>query len=266
MTTAATYQEQTIEVAGGKIRVLKAGTGAPLLFLHHTIGNHGWIPLYEQLAKTHTVYVPDMPGWGESDRPDWARDVRDIAILMNLMLDKIGGRPFTIVGAGFGGWIAAEMLTMSQSRFDQAVLIGAPGIKPGDGEGDIVDQLLIDYEDYVRSGFEDEAAFFKHFGEDMPVETRLLLYAGREMTMRVTYRPWMFRRALPTLLAEVWTPTLVITGENDRLVPVDIARQYAAALPNAQLEILPAASHFADYEQPEKIVALMAAHRAKAVK
>lgn len=266
MTTAATYQEQTIEVAGGKVRVLKGGTGAPLLFLHHTISNHGWIPLYEQLAKTHTVYVPDIPGWGDSDRPDWARDVRDLAILMGLLLDKIGGWPITIVGAGFGGWIAAEMLTMAQTRYDQAVLIGAPGIKPREGEGDIVDQMLIDYEDYVRAGFEDEAAFFQHFGEDMPVESRLLLYGGREMTMRVTFRPWMYRGALPTLLADVQTPTLVITGANDRLVPVDIARQYADALPNGQLEILPAAAHFVDYEQPGRIVELMAAHRAKSVK
>lgn len=182
------------------------------------------------------------------------------------MAEKLGAQQTTLVGAGFGGWIAAEMLTMAESRFDQVVLIGGAGIKPQDGEGDIADQLMIDYEDYVRTGFVDEAAFFKHFGEDMAVATRLALYGGREMTMRVTSRPWMFRWALPTLLSNVQTPTLVIAGKDDRLVPVDTARQYVEALPNSQLEIVEGAGHFVDFDRPDRIASVIAAHRAKAAK
>ena len=72
MTTATeSHTEHTIEVAGLALRYLKGGVGTPVVVLHHSTGNPGWIPFYERLAERASVYVPDMPGYGQSARADW---------------------------------------------------------------------------------------------------------------------------------------------------------------------------------------------------
>ena len=239
----------SIEVSGGNVSYLQKGTGEPLVILHHSISNHGWLPLYERLAERFSVHVPDLPGYGESDRPDWARSVRDLAILIELWMDRLGLEGVTLVGCGFGGWVAAELATMNQLRLAGLVLVGAAGIRPREGE--IVDQLVVDYVEYVHSGFHDESAFERHFGEDPPRETRMLLYGGREMTMRVTWKPWMFNDALPVLLRGVQTPTLVLWGANDAIMPIDCGEQIAEAAPNATLHVIEGGGHFLDFERPD---------------
>ena len=129
-TSTETHTTEQIEVAGRRVQYLQGGSGDALLVLHHSTGNTGWLPVHEQLAASRQVLVPDLPGYGQSERPEWARDPRDIAILLHQMLDKLGHGAVPIVGLGFGGWIAAEMATMNQQRISSLVLVGAPGIQP----------------------------------------------------------------------------------------------------------------------------------------
>src|SRR5579875_2696000 len=100
-TTTERHSEQTLDVAGKKVRVLHDGSGAPLVVLHHSTGNPGWLPFYERLAESFSVYVPDMPGYGQSERPDWARDPRDIAIRIGRLIDRLGLQRMTLVELGF---------------------------------------------------------------------------------------------------------------------------------------------------------------------
>jgi pimeloyl-ACP methyl ester carboxylesterase len=73
-TATESHTEHTIEVAGLALRYLKGGAGTPVVVLHHSTGNPGWIPFYERLAERTSVYVPDMPGYGQSARAEWARE------------------------------------------------------------------------------------------------------------------------------------------------------------------------------------------------
>ena len=257
-TSTETHTTEQIEVAGRRVQYLQGGSGDPVLVLHHSIGNHGWLPAYEALAATRQVLVPDLPGYGQSERPEWARETRDIAILVLQMLDKLGLGPTPVVGLGFGGWIAAEMATMNQQRISGLVLVGAPGIQPDEGE--ILDQMLIDYDEYVRAGFSNEESFHAEFGEDPAPEVRELWDFSREMTARLTWKPYMFNRRLPHLLQEVKTPTLLVRGADDGVVPLAVAQAYAAALPNASIEVVADCGHMVDMEQPERLAELVAAH------
>ena len=257
-TSTETHTTEQIEVAGRRVQYLQGGSGDALLVLHHSTGNTGWLPVHEQLAASRQVLVPDLPGYGQSERPEWARDPRDIAILLHQMLDKLGVGAVPIVGLGFGGWIAAEMATMNQARVSSLVLVGAPGIQPDEGE--ILDQMLVDYDEYVRAGFSDEANYTAEFGEDPPPEVRELWDFSREMTARLTWKPYMFNRRLPHLLQEVQTPTLLVWGADDRIVPMAVAQSYEAALPNARIEVVADSGHLVDMEQPEALAELVAAH------
>ena len=87
------YQERDIELATGKVHVLEGGAGSAVVFLHHSWGSPGWLPVHTALASTHRVVVPDLPGWGGSERPAWAREPRDIAILAGRILGTLELEP-----------------------------------------------------------------------------------------------------------------------------------------------------------------------------
>ena len=138
--------ERTIEVAGLKLRMMEKGSGPPLLVLHHSTGSPGWTAVCELLANSHRVLLPDLPGYGQSQRPEYARDPRDIAMLLQFALDQLElSQDVVLVGLGFGGFIAAEMAAMNQGRLRALVLIGAAGVQPAEGE--IFDQMLVDFEE-----------------------------------------------------------------------------------------------------------------------
>ena len=257
-TSTETHSVETIEVAERRIQYLQGGSGAPVLVLHHSTGNTGWLPFHEGLAGSFAVSVPDLPGYGQSERPEWARHPRDLAILLHQMIAKRGIESVAIVGLGFGGWIAAEMATMNPSRISSLVLVGAPGIQPE--EGDILDQMLVDYPEYVRAGFHDEAKYEAEFGAEPAPELKELWDFSREMTARLAWKPYMFSHQLPHLLKEVQTPTLIVWGDNDRVVPISAAHSYERALPNGRLVTVEGSGHCVDLEQPARLVELVAEH------
>ena len=256
-TQTETHSETTVEIVGKKLRVLQDGSGAPVVVLHHSTGNPGWIPFHEQLAAGHAVSVPDLPGYGGSERPDWARSVRDMAVLMRRAIAKLELGPVNLVGLGFGGWIAAEMASQSDHDLASLTLVGAAGIQPDEGE--IADVIFYEFEEYVKLGFTSDEAYAVVFGEEAASELKELWDFSREMTARVTWKPWMFDRQLPHLLTETSVRTLLLWGEDDRVVPVDVGRRYEAAMPNATLQVLPGLGHLLELEDAEAAVAAISA-------
>src|SRR5689334_21773016 len=107
------WKTSTVAAAGTKLHLKRAGKGPPLLVLHHETGSLDDLPFYDALAAGHDVLVPHHPGYGRSERPDWMRSVRDIAVVYRCLLSELGVAKAALVGLGFGGWIAAEMATMA---------------------------------------------------------------------------------------------------------------------------------------------------------
>src|SRR5207249_2434961 len=168
---------------------------------------------------------------------------------------SIGVSTVSLVGLGFGGWIAAEMATMSPQAIRRLVLVGAMGVKPVHGE--IFDQAIVSYIDYVRAGFEDQGVFDRLFGADPPTERLEQWDLNREMSFRIAWKPYMYSPTLPHLLGGVAAPALVVWGRDDRIVPLECGERYAKALPRARLEVVEGAGHFVDMEKPDQLAKLI---------
>jgi pimeloyl-ACP methyl ester carboxylesterase len=253
-----------LTVAGLKMLVRRAGAGEPLVLFHNSTGFLGWGPFHEALSQNFEVIAPDLPGFGGSERPTWARNVRDLAILTGGLIDALDLGPVHAVGGGFGGWMLAELATMAPARFSSLALIGAVGPKPR--EGFVLDQMLMDWIEYLRVGFVSDGEFGEVFGE---VTSELFdsLEASREMTARVSWKPFMYNRGLAALLPLIDVPTVVISGDTDRVVPIDVTLQYEENLPRVVSERIERAGHRVDLEQPEEIANLILAnanHRGQA--
>jgi len=185
------------------------------------------------------------------------RSVRDVAVVYQwLLAARDVTRDLSIVGLGFGGWIAAEMATMAPRAFKRLVLVGAMGLKPERGE--IADQALLSYIDYVRRGFADQRAFDRVFGADPPTSRLEQWDLNREMTFRIAWKPYMYSPTLPHLLGGVSAPVLIVWGRDDRIVPLECGERYQKSLPNARLHVVDAAGHFVDMEQPDTLAELVA--------
>jgi pimeloyl-ACP methyl ester carboxylesterase len=251
MNATTVGQERSVQVVGLNLQYWEGGSGEPLVAVHHDMGNNGWTEFYDTLAARFRVLVPELPGYGKSDRPAWARHPRDLAMILQLWLDKLAIDGAVLVGLGFGGWIAAEMAVMNQRRLRRLVLVGAMGIKPSEGE--IVDQMMIDLHDYAETGCADRETFVRLFGEEVSREQRLVWDYAREMTARLAWKPYMFSHQLPHLVGGVETPTLVVWGRENRVVPLVCGEAYARAMPTARLEIVDNAGLWVDLEQPAKL-------------
>ena len=251
---ATGWSETVVEVAGAKMHLARAGGGRPVLVLHHDIGTPDRLPFYDELAGRFDVLVPHHPGYGKSERPQWLRNVRDVAVMYQWLLSDLGVERASLVGLGFGGWIAAEMAAMAPRDFHRLVLVGAMGLKPP--EGDIFDQAIVSYLDYARAGFHDQQAFARIYGEvstDQLVEWDLC----REMSFRIAWKPYMYNQSLPNLLGGVRAPALVVWGDDDKIVPRSAGQHYARLLPGARFEVVRSSGHCVEMEQPDQLTRLV---------
>lgn len=252
--TAETHTERMVDVAGLSVCVREAGTGQPVVVLHHSTGPM-WSAFYDELAGSFAVVAPDLPGYGRSDRPEWARHPRDEAILTSQLIDELGLDRVHLVGLGLGGWIAAELATMNGRQLASLTIVGAAGLKPREGE--IFDFMNTAFDEYVRYGFKDEAAYERLFGAEPDQLNMQLWDFSREMTARLNWKPWMYSWELRGVLPGVRTPTLVVWGSDDRVIPLDCGKQYAELIPQARLEVVEESGHSVDLEQPEALARLV---------
>jgi pimeloyl-ACP methyl ester carboxylesterase len=249
------WTDSTREAAGIKLHLSRAGRGRPVLILHHETGTLDRLPFYDALAQRHDVLVPHHPGYSRSQRPDWMRSARDIAVIYRGLLSELKLEKAALVGLGFGGWIAAEMASMAPGDLSHLVLVGAMGIKPP--VGDILDLAITGYIDYARAGFHDQKAFDRVYGAEPTADQLEMWDICREMSFRIAWKPYMYSQTLPHLLGAVHAPALVVWGDDDKVVPMSAGKRYAEALPNAKLEVVKGCGHCIDMEQPETLAKLV---------
>src|SRR5215813_15310910 len=85
----ATVSTQTVPIGGVAMQVTRAGDGPPVLVLHHDVGTLTRLPFYDALARRFTVLVPSHPGYDGSQRPEWMRNVRDLAAVHQWLLAEL---------------------------------------------------------------------------------------------------------------------------------------------------------------------------------
>ena len=144
---------------------------------------------------------------------------------------------------------------MGPADLSKLVLVGAMGIKPP--QGDILDLAITGYMDYARAGFHDQNAFDKVYGAEPSIDQLEMWDVCREMSFRIAWKPYMYSQTLPHLLGAVKVPSLVVWGDDDKVVPISAGRRYLGALPDARLEIVKACGHCVDMEQPDTLAKLV---------
>jgi pimeloyl-ACP methyl ester carboxylesterase len=254
--TSPPYTEETIDAPGVQLHLIKGGTGEPLIVLHDELGHPGWLRFHDALAQHFTLYLPQHPGFGVTERLDWIMNMRDLAGWYLEVLDDLNLGQAHLLGYGLGGWMAAEMASMCPQLFKRLVLVSTPGLKPPSGE--IFDMFMIVAKDYIAKSFlnPDSIAEYRtlYGGDPTPEQIDRWEYA-REETSRLTWRPYMHYPSLAPLLHRLkQLPTLIIWGKDDAIIPVSVGEAYQAAIPGAQLVRLDNCGHHPEIEQADTFV------------
>lgn len=249
------HTDEFVEVAETKLRLLRGGTGEPLLVLHGAGGNRGWLQYLHSLAGRFQVYAPDHPAFGASDRPEWIASVPDLACFYLWALEDLGLSRVRVIGFSLGGWLAAEMAVMCPQLFERLVLVGAAGVKPTHGE--ITDIFLLSPDDLTAKMFHDpkQAPEYEQiYGRQPTPDEQDLLNRNREMAARIAWKPYMHDPRLPSLLHRLRLPTLVVWGRQDAIVPVNCAELYHQNIRGSRLVIIDQCGHSPQIEKPQEFV------------
>jgi pimeloyl-ACP methyl ester carboxylesterase len=240
-------------VAGVSLELEERGAGRPLLFLHPGEGLQPQRDWLELLARHHRVIAPHHPGWGNSSLPDWLMTVDDLAYLYLDFAAALELQDAILVGACFGGWIAAEMAVRDTRRFAKLALLDPLGIKVGGvTDRDIADMHAISRDEHMRLAWADPAKGERDLMQ-LP-ETELAGIArGREAFARFGWKPYMHNPHLKRWLHRIDIPTLLLWGERDGIVSTAYGEAWRAEIPGARMETVAHAGHFPHWEQPRDV-------------
>jgi pimeloyl-ACP methyl ester carboxylesterase len=127
------------------------------------------------------------------------------------------------------------------------------GVQPKIGE--IADPFLVNTDRYVEMGFTSTEAYERSTGGNYELgsDSWLRRERNREMTTRIAWRPRMFDQTLPFRLSYITTPTLLVWGEQDVIMPRNGMERYRDAIPNSQLAVIPDGGHMVECEDPRGV-------------
>lgn len=253
--TTSTSDTGWLTVRGVKLEIIERGQGRPILWLHGEEGMDPRATFVDLLAGHGRVLAPSHPGFGHSPDVDTIDTVDDLAYLYLDLLADQNLRDVTLVGASFGGWVAAEMAVKCTERLGRLVLVAPLGIKVGDRETrDIPDIFALPPDEVVRLQYRDPARaavdYTKLSDDELGVIAR-----NREATVVYAWEPYFHNPKLRQRLHRITVPTLLLWGADDRFVTAEYyGAAYRDAIPNARLERLERAGHFPHVEQPDALV------------
>ena len=259
ITARGTWARRERELAGIQVSVETGGEGEPLLVFHDETGHAGPLRWHEAMARDFAVAIPMMPGCGGSARLDWAMSMRDVAGWYLEALDDMDVGAVNAVGFSLGGWLAAEMATMNPERFRKLALVSAAGVRPPTGE--IMDMFLVTMPVFLEASVRDKAAA-PEFSTISPEEPSPDLIADwediREIACMIGWRPYMHNPNLPRLLHRLKrTPTLIVWGREDAVIPISAGRAYHESIPNSRLVALEGCGHRPEIEKPDEFAAIL---------
>ena len=246
--------EREQDVGGRPTRVLEAGTGVPIVWLHDTLGNL-WTPAHELLSRSHSVVAPSLPGFEDSSKLDGIDAPEDVVFWLREFLDALLERP-VLLGSGLGGWMAAEFAVRYADQVQRLVLVDAYGLR--------VEEALAEDEFALTPPMLRPLLFTAPEGplacdvvpDQQPPERVEAALHARVAAARLAWQ-FPYDRKLRDRLRRATLPALVVWGEQDRLVPLAHAHAFAAGLPDAHLQVMPGAAHYPYLEQPDAFAELV---------
>ena len=234
----ATFREGFVEADGFRIRYSEAGEGTALVHLHGAGGMH-LTRGHDLLSRHHRVIAFEMPGFGQSPENTRTATMAELAATMAIAVKNLGIDRFNLLGTSFGGKVAL-LLAMQHPDAVLGLVLEAPaairpaGSEPPSGSSQEMARRLYAHPERLATP---------------PVFNPAILAKSRALALRL--RGPDRDAELETRMRKLTTPTLVLFGTLDQVIPPEMDRFYKALMPNCHLVFVYDARHAISAERPE---------------
>jgi len=271
--TTAQLTEHTVTVAGKPIFVAETGTGPAVVMLHGggpgASGLSNYSRNIDALAQHFRVIVPDMPGYGRSEKGiDQSDPFGYLADMIRGLVDELGVDTVHLVGNSYGGAAALRLALDTPNRVGKLVLMGPGGIGTTRALPTTGLKSLLAYYGGDGPSRDKLARFIRSYlvydGASVPDELIDLRYQA-SIDPEVVANPPLRRPSGPTALRTLWrmdltrdsrlktlkTPTLVLWGRDDKVNRPSGGPMLLNAMPNAELVMTSRTGHWMQWERAE---------------
>jgi pimeloyl-ACP methyl ester carboxylesterase len=239
------FREGFVEADGFRIRYMEAGHGAPLVHLHGA-GGLRLTPGHDLLSRQLRVIAFEMPGFGQSPENNRTQTMPELAGTMAKAVENLRIEKFNLMGTSFGGKTALWLALQQKERVLALVLEAPAAIRPEGAE--------------PPSGSPEEMArrLYAHPERVPPISPPDPAVQARARRLFGRLRGPDRDADLERQLAELATPTLVLFGTADRVIPPDMGHIYKELMPNCHLVFVYDAGHAISTDRPEAFTEVVA--------
>lgn len=253
-----TIRRRDLVIDGLRLHVAEAGSGPPLLLVHGLTASHAvWQPTIEAFADRWRVIAPDLPGHGESAKPDAPYTIDFFAGMLRSLARALEVREAVVCGSSLGGRVALE-LALYYPAFTRALVLAAPAVgysiamRPvGQALRALTGPRILraSLERFFQQNFHDRTRL-GHVARSRILEERLAAPDFPEFTRAVARSLAGVLRSERQPIERVTQPVLVVWGRQDRLVPLRRSVEVLRRIPHARLQVLERCGHLPMLEQP----------------
>ncbi|MDQ3721065.1 MAG: alpha/beta fold hydrolase [Actinomycetota bacterium] len=270
-------KRETVQLHGQPVSYFRAGEGPPIVLIHGiTSSARTWREVMPGLAERHTVIALDLPGHGRSGKPrgdyslgNYASGIRDLLAVLDI------GR-VTVVGHSLGGGVAMQFGYQFPNRIARLVLVDSGGL--GNEVAFYLRAATLPGAEYVipvlfsapvRRTARAVGRALGWLGVRSSANTRGLAEGMESLGDRDTRRAFVHTArsvidpsgqrvdARDRLYLSKGVPTLLVWGDQDRVIPIEHGQQAHEMMPHSRFEVVPGAGHFSHNDDPERFVALL---------
>jgi pimeloyl-ACP methyl ester carboxylesterase len=257
---------ETLIVGNGSEQIVyRGGEGPPLLWLHAFSGVESNHPLIAPLLESYSVVAPLAPGFNDLAELDEMRDVHDLAIHYDDILDALGLEAVTVVGPSFGAMIGAEFAAHYPRRVQRLVLISPIGLWNDDYP--VADLFAVPYHAMPAMLYAGDPSSYAVVGarertsnyvealnvEPGEAEVEALVDLARGMTTVAKFLWPLPDRGLRRRLYRISAPTAVVFGELDAFTPARYVDDFVSALADSEGHVVAGAGHMVPIEAPDEV-------------
>lgn len=252
----ATLRDETVSVWDDRITMhVKVGGSGPSLVYLHAAGGLLWDPFIERLSQSYTIYAPEFPGTsaGDAHAVDQLDSLWEVVLAYEQAMRALGVEGAPVMGQSFGGMLAAELCSGFPNLFSRAVLLDPVGLWRDDiGVSNWIAAAPTELPAMLFADPTCAAAQAMFTPPDDP-EVAVAGTAALVWAIGCTGKfLWPIPdRGLRRRLHRMTVPTLVVWGEQDRLISSRYAQEFGDAIQGSEVLIVPNCGHIPQMEQPE---------------
>jgi 4,5:9,10-diseco-3-hydroxy-5,9,17-trioxoandrosta-1(10),2-diene-4-oate hydrolase len=243
--------------------------GSPVILIHGLGASADiWMHNIDALARKHRVYVPDVVGFGKTDKPDTEYTAALFSTFLSDFVKALNIEKPALIGNSLGGGIALQYTLLYPERVDKLVLVDSAGFGFDSPLSLRLVSLPLVGELVTRPSRFEAYVYFRHAMYDPAVLTREFVdtyhkihsLPGHQTSLLKVIRSLLsFKGGKKEMLGPVMNnlqrithPTLILWGRNDRVLPVTHAMVGKDVMPNARLHVFDRCGHMPHYEKPEE--------------